>query len=174
MAIPHSQKSGRSGSSNWFNKKCSHSVHQKNNAFRSWKNNPTLASREKFVLARNCCNDVINKSKASFMQRTQNKLSSSGPAAFWSLAKSVINNFTQSSFPDMQNPDGYISSKPQEKANTFARHFAAASTVNDQNRQVPNYATPPNNNFMPPLSFTSRAVRQTLQNLKKNKSPGPD
>ena len=58
-----------------------------------------------------------------------------------------------------------------DKADFFASHFAASSTIDNSYDKTPlNYPT--SSVEMP--TFSTRKVRHALQRLKINKSPGPD
>ena len=91
---------------------------------------------------------------------------------FWSLAKSVSNNFCKSGFPPLFRADGSIAVSPAEKANLFGSLFSSNSSLDDSN-----VAPPPNlplNNPMPPPIISERRVRRALCSLKTNKAYGPD
>ena len=88
------------------------------------------------------------------------------------MAKSISNNFCDSRFPPLINPDGTISSNPFSKADTFAKTFSSNSTLDDSGHSP--HAYPHHPSTMPDICFSTRVVRQTLLKLDVKKATGPD
>ena len=88
------------------------------------------------------------------------------------MAKSISNNFCESKFPPLTNTYGSISSDPFSKADTFAKIFSSNSTLADSGSTPESYPQLPYT--IPDIKFTTRVVRQTLQNLDTKKATGPD
>ena len=171
--IPHFSKRS-SPSKPWFNKNCSRTVALKQTAYHRWRKNPNLATRAEYVDARNNCSQTIDASKETYNAKIRSKLIDcpNGSRSFWSLAKAVGRNFTNSSFPPLSKSDGTLATTSQEKANIFAEMFAANSTLDSQGKVPPDI--PPVESRMPEIVFRQRTIRRILLGLKTNKANGPD
>nr|CAH7747033.1 unnamed protein product [Callosobruchus chinensis] len=53
-----------------------------------------------------------------------------GSRSFWTLAKQIEGNFSRSSFPPITCVDGIVATASKDKAEVFAKTFAASSTLN--------------------------------------------
>lgn len=173
--IPHTTKTSRPGSKPWFNRTCSTAVKAKNRAFHHWQKNPNTSSHQNYILARNQCTLTIKNSKESFMQTVRNKIINcpSNSKSFWSLAKAVGSNFSQSSFPPLTNSAGSTAVTPKEKAEMFAKLFSSNSTLNPpSNHPLP--SVPIVHSRLPKISFHNRTVAKILKNLDTTKASGLD
>ena len=172
--IPHSSKPGKPNSPDWFNHSCAEAVRIKNTKHRIYNSNPSEHNWNVYVHARNKCSSVINAAKKAFVRRMSGKVAScpSGSRPFWSMAKLISRNFSESSIPPLCSSDGSISNDPQSKANIFAAQFASNSTLDDSGKTPQNYPSSPET--MPPVSFTTRKVRNILYHLDSTKAAGPD
>ena len=112
--------------------------------------------------------------KTAFVNRISNKIVScqTGSRSFWSLAKSVSQNFCHSSFPPLKNNSGSSSCTPSSKAHLFALTFASNFNVDGKGSQPPFY--PSSTITTPPIKFSTRNVRKALLQLYISKSKGPD
>ena len=96
------------------------------------KNSSSSDPHSAFISARNHCNHVIREVKHSFIQKKCDNLSSfSTNRSFWSLAKSISNNFCRSTFPSLFRSDDTIAVSPTDKATLFGSLFSSNSTLDD-------------------------------------------
>lgn len=139
-----------------------------------YRQSPTVENREADIIARNQYNQIISEAKNTFDSHIQSKVMacSNGSKSFWSLAKSIQNNFCKTSFPPLLSNDQIISTA-KGKAELFAKQFAENSTLNPP----PNMALPSINNcnfIMHDLKFKVKSVRHILCNLDCSKASGLD
>src|SRR3978361_1022265 len=120
------------------------------------------------------CNTTINMAKEAYDHRIRDKLINcpAGSKSFWSLAKSVGRNFKTTSFPPLTADDGATAVTAKEKADMFARLFAANSTLDSQGKAPP--SVPNTNTSMPDITFCHRTIKRILSKLDCNKAVGPD
>ena len=158
----------------WFSRECEVAIAEKNKLFQSFKRFPSAGTHTAYRSARNACKSVIEKAKASHIDRISAKLLAcpSGSRSFWALSKAICSNFCGSSFPPMQHTSGHPVTSSIEKANLFARSFAANSTLDPSNQTPPQPAA-----FdvqMPGFNVCERKVLRVLRKLNTAKSTGPD
>ena len=172
--IPFTVKSGTSSSPSWFDHQCATAIQEKNHLFQAWLSSPSSVTRQAYVTARNNCSALIDRTKNSFISRMATKLTScpAGGRSFWSLAKSVSQNFCTSKFPPLVTSDGTLASDATTKANTFAKLFSSNSTIDESTHPPP--FSPSFGVTISDITFTTRAVRQTLLKLDIKKASGPD
>ncbi|KAI3388413.1 hypothetical protein SNEBB_004946, partial [Seison nebaliae] len=170
--IPHNDKN-HSSSNPWFNEKCSTAISKRNTAYRQFCDNHSQESHQAFIHARNQAKKTIRKSKDNFIKGKVNSLSESpSSSAFWSLAKNVSNNFSNSCIPPLFRQDGTIAASSIDKATVFAQQFSQNSTLDLQNVPLPQQY--PLSNVMPNIIISYRKVLSVLSNLDVKKAYGPD
>ena len=91
--------------------------------------------------------------------------------SFWSLAKQITRNFTNSSFPPLFRPDGSIASTSVDKATIFVKKFASSL---DDSRATPPVNLPLSNHVLPNFFLSTRDVQSVLAVLDVRKAHGPD
>ncbi|CAG4951785.1 unnamed protein product [Colias eurytheme] len=129
----------------WFNKECRQADHVKQNAFKAWVDARTRklpdvgAKKRSFNRAAKLCKKVLKKARHEHIRRTGEKLAKYPPGskAFWSLAKAIESNFSQSSIPPLLKPDGNLAHTAKEKADVLASLFAKNSHLDDTNLSPP-------------------------------------
>ena len=172
LFIPQTTRSTNQVSKPWFDKKAKLAVERKRCAFTQKQRGEISTSTWKSI--RNRCQSIIDQSKQNFEKSVSKKLAScpNGSRSFWTLAKTIQRNFTKSSFPPLSVDDGSIVTSPQDKADLFAKIFAANSTID------PTHTTPPKipatQQTMPNITFHHRIIRKILRNLDVKKASGPD
>ena len=161
--IPSSTKSF--SCQHWFNRSCSDARRMRDSAYRTMKLFPSSASHSAFISARNHCKTVFRQAKDAFIKKKcSNLTSSSSDKSFWSLAKNISKNFSNSSFPPLFRPDQSIANTPTEKATLFGSLFSSYSTLNDSNSPDP--PSPPPIEPMSTPIFSSRKVYRVLSSLR--------
>ena len=93
--------------------------------------------------------------------------------SFWSLAKQITLNFTNSSFPALFRPDGSVASTSVDKATIFVKNFASNSSLDDS-RANPPANLPLSNHVLPNFFLSNRDVQSALAVLDVRKTHGPD
>lgn len=173
LYIPHSMKRS-SAQQPWFNKECEKATAAKNKAYKVWRRNPTEETRATFTRLRNMSNLTTETAKTKFNEGVKNKLLEQvgGTRQFWTMAKTVSNNFCKSSFPPLVRADGSLASTPKEKADLFAQMFSNNSVLDPQNAVPP--TIPPVESSMAEIKFRVRAVRRALEQLDCKKAVGLD
>ena len=170
--VPYTIKSF-SPSKPWFDHGCSRAVQAREHAYQTYVHSRSDLTYHAFIAARNRCKAQIRRAKKSYVMRKKSRLTSSPTnSSFWSLTKSISNNFCKSGFPPLFRSDRTIAVSPTEKANLFGSLFSSNSSLDDSN-----VASPPNlplDNPMPPPIISERRVRRALSSLKTNKAYGPD
>ena len=170
--IPYSIKSF-SPTKPWFDAACSRAVQAREHAYRAYTLSRSPLNFLIFKATRNRCKSMIRRARNSYIMRKKSRLTSSPTnSSFWSLAKSISNNFCKSSFPPLFRPDNTIAVSPTDKANIFGSLFSSNSSLDDSNSAAP--PTLPLTNPMPPPIVSERRVRRALCSLKTNKAYGPD
>ena len=170
--VPYTIKSF-SPSKPWFDNACSRAVQARERAYQTFIRSRSDLTFRAFIAARNRCKAQIRRAKKSFVMRKKSRLTSSPTtSSFWSLSKSISNNFCKSGFPPLFRSDDTIAVSPADKANLFGSLFSANSSLDDSNVASP--PTLPLNNPMSPPIISERRVRRALCSLKTNKAYGPD
>jgi len=174
LFIPHKVVSSKPTQPRWFSAECREAVENKNRAYQDYKRSRTTSSRECYVSARNCCNEVVQRSKKEFIQSIAEKVCAapSYDKRFWSLAKKIGSNFCTSSFPSLCSDEGNLIASSREKSETFAKFFASTSTLPDTKATHPGLGSWADE--MPELKISTRRVRKALSNIDTSKAVGPD
>jgi len=174
LFIPHKIVASKPANPRWFNADCKTAVDDKNKAYKQYKRSRTTSSREKYVSARNSCNEVIKSSKQAFIKSIADKVCAapSYDKRFWSLANKISSNFCTSSFPTLCDDEGNLIAAPAEKSEAFANFFASNSTVPSSNMIPPNLVF--QGSEMPSLKISTRKVRKALAKINIAKAMGPD
>ena len=108
----------------WFDHACSRAVQARERAYQTFIRSRSDLTFRAFIAARNRCKAQIRRAKKSFVMRKKSRLTTSPTnSSFWSLAKSISNNFCKSSFPPLFHSDGTIAVSPAEKASLFGSLF---------------------------------------------------
>nr|CAH7762037.1 unnamed protein product [Callosobruchus chinensis] len=173
--IPHTTKTFKPGSNGWFSKSCDTARRQKVLAHRAYLQDPTVENRQADIEARNQYNGTVRQAKSQNDAKIKQKVMSrpNGSRSFWTLAKQIEGNFSRSSFPPITCADGTVATASKDKAEVFAKTFAANSTLNvPSSVQVPSILKVPH--AMSEITFRTKAVRKVLQSLDINKATGPD
>lgn len=173
--IPHTYRVSRPNHKSWFSRECNLARKNKIEAHKKFLQNPTPQTNEVDIKARNNYNKTVNEAKDRFNERMRDKVLScpNGSRAFWTLAKHVNNNFTDSSFPPLTAGDGSLITSSKEKAELFASTFSANSTLNPPaNMALPTVPVVPHR--LGDIKFKVKRVRKTLQSLNTNKASGLD
>ena len=161
-----------SPSNPWFDHACSSAISDREGAHWSYQASPSELAQATFISVRNHCSAKIYRACSSFRERKIDKLNSSTEKCFWSLSKTIFNNYCNSSFPSLIRLDGSIACSPTDKANLFSSYFSANSSLSDSN--APDPPTQPLSNPMPSIIISSRKVHRVLRSWKTNKASGPD
>ena len=170
--IPYSYPSTKPNKP-WFNSTCSRAINDRNNALKAHLRFQTNESHANYISLRNHAKATLRLAKNSFIRRKCNNLSgSSSSRSFWHLAKSINSNFTSSSFPPLQLPDGSTAVLPSSKAEVFAQTFASNSNLNDSGDIPPTPA--PSDSFMPVINITYEDTVSALSELDTRKAYGLD
>nr|CAH7732737.1 unnamed protein product [Callosobruchus chinensis] len=173
--IPHTTKTFKPGSNGWFNKSCDTARRQKVLAHRTYLQDPTVENRQADIEARNRYNGTVRQAKSQHDAKIKQKVMSrpNGSRSFWTLAKQIEGNSSRSSFPPITCADGTVATAFKDKAEVYAKTFAANSTLNvPSSVQVPSIPKVPH--AMSEITFRTKAVRKVLQSLDINKATGPD
>ena len=109
----------------WFDNACSRAIQARERAYQTFIHSRSDLTFRAFIAARNRCKAQICRAKKSFDMRKKFRLTTSPTnSSFWSLAKSISNNFSKSGFPSLFCADGIIAVSPAEKANLFGSLFS--------------------------------------------------
>jgi len=177
LFIPSSVKSvsRNKKKSSWMNVICRKAINDKDEAFKNYRTNRSEESRKIYNTVRNKCKTIVKTQRFLHDQKLKKKILDlpANDRSFWSFAKSVKNNFCDSSYPPLisENTDTLLSDS-QEKADLFAKLFSKNATLSSSNLSPPQI--PSVHHEMPKLYFRTRAVHKILLNLDVNKSTGPD
>ena len=149
-------------------------MNNKNHYCKEWKRLQTQHSRISFINSRNPCSKAIKNARSSFVQRINKEIAScqAGSRSFWSMAKVVSQNFYQSSFPPLKSNSNSSFAIALSKANFVAPFFASNSNLNDQGLKQDHL--PLSKSTIPPITFSTGRIRQTLLQLDTSNSKGPD
>ena len=173
--IPHTtQKPPPSTNKPWFSQACEQARIKKIQAHKKFLQNPTPENKQTSIQARNLYNNTISRSKDKFNSCINNKVAacSNGSKSFWTLAKTIGQNFCKSSFPPLTFENEIISTS-KGKAELFAKHFAANSTLSPPlNHPLPTVASVQSK--MSEVTFKVRQVKRILSTLNIKKSCGLD
>lgn len=172
--IPYTKKTSATTQKPWFSKSCDKARLEKVNAHRTFLQSPSQENRQAFNDARNRYNRILSETKNSFNDRIKNKVlsGSNGSKHFWTLAKSIGQNFCKSTFPPLISGEEIISTA-QGKAELFASQFAENSTLNPPpNAQLP--SIPRVAHTMSDIIFKTKKVQKILSSLNIRKASGPD
>ena len=137
--IPYSFSSTKTHKS-WFNSACSRAIRRRDATFREYRRLPTIESHANYISLRNRAKTILRHTKKSFISRKCDNLSgSSSCPSFWHLGKNINSNFTSSSFPPLQLPDGSTAFTSSSKAELFAQTFASdrKSTRLNSSHEIP-------------------------------------
>ena len=164
--IPYSLKTF-SPSNPWFDRTCSSAISDREGVQRSYQASPSELTHAN-VSARNRCSAKIRRAHSSFCKRKIGKLNSSTEKCFWSLSKTILNNFCNSNFPSLICPDGTIACSPTDKAKLW--FFSVNSSFS--NSYAPGPLTQPLSNPIPSIIISARKVCRLLRSLKTDKASG--
>jgi len=177
LFIPSSSKkiSKNKETSSLMNDVCRKAIREKDEAFKALKTTRSDESRQHYNKVRNRCKTIIKRQRFLHNQELKRKIIDlpANDRSFWSFAKTVKNNFCESSFPPLlsNNSDKLISDS-QEKADLFADLFSKNATLSSSTISPPN--VPAVSHSMPRIYFRTRTIFKLLLNLDTNKSSGPD
>ena len=170
--IPYSFSSSKPSKS-WFNSDCARAVRLRDDAFRDYRRLLSSDSHTKYISLRNRAKTILRNTKKSFIQnKCNNLLGSASSRPFWHLSKNINSNFTSSSIPPLQLPDGSTAPTSSSKAEVFVQTFASNSTLDDSDATPP--ILPPSNFSIPEIIITYSDVVSALTELDSQKAYGPD
>ena len=164
----------------WFNAECIRAEKLKHEAYLAWadarrsKAVDLQSLKKAYNTAAKSSKKVFRRARFDHIGRIGDRLAKypSGCKAFWSLAKSVEENFCRPSLPPLRKSNGALAHTAREKADLFANLFAEYSRL-DSNGKIPPQI-PPLGPKMRPIHIYQKEVLKCLQKLDVNKASGPD
>ncbi len=153
----------------WMNSQCLEKVKEKCKAWRVYLKSKQHRDKQKYTRARNQAKWACKKAVKEFEKKIA-KLTKSNSKAFWKYVKSKLKN--KDPVAELDTESGRVSTD-QGKANELNKFFKSVFTIEDNN----NIPTLPRKNYENPLNhinINENEVREYLEDLNINKSPGPD
>jgi predicted transcriptional regulator len=142
----------------------------KKQAFQKWRNSHSSSDYKNYAKARNQAKNECRIAERDFERKLANE-AKSNPKAFFKYAQSKIK--TRSTICDLMKSDGTLTTTDGEKADALNTYFASVFTDEDIS-QLPSFNS---RHFIAPLhhiEVTRDMIIKKIDNLKTNKSAGPD
>ncbi len=153
----------------WMNSRCMGKVKENCTAGRMYKKSQLHSDKCKYTRARNQARWACRKAVKEH-EKTIAKLTKTNSKAFWKYIKSKLKN--KDPVAELETESGRACSD-QEKANELNTFFKSVFTIEDNS----NPSTLPRKDYNSPLTHINideEEIRDYLENLNINKSPGPD
>jgi len=176
LFIPSSSKrtSRKQNTSHWMNDICRDALKKKEDAYRLFRSNRSDEHRQQYKIARNKCKTIIKRQRFLHNQKLRREILNQprNDRTFWSFAKSVQNNFNETSLPPLICPDDITIVNSLVKANLFGKLFSENSSLSPTSQSPPEI--PLLHIQMPKIYFRTKDIYKILLNLNIKKSSGPD
>ncbi len=153
----------------WMNSQCMVKVKEKCKAWRIYMKTKHHRDKCKYTRARNQARWACRKAVKEY-EKTIAKVTKTNSKAFWKYVKSKLKN--KDPVAELEIKSGRACSD-QEKANELNTFFKSVFTIEDNS----NPPTLPRKDYNSPLTHINideEEIREHLENLNVNKSPGPD
>ena len=154
----------------WMNGETSKKIKQKREAYSKYLQTRSQEDYDTYARYRNQVKSSCRKAMREFTKSLATEVKQN-PKAFYSYVRSRTK--TKGTIPDLKDDTGTLVNKDEAKAEVLNNYFTSVFTIdNDQHKPIFQ-----DRNFDRPLltsNFTKDAVKKKLQQLKPNKSPGPD
>ena len=164
------QKASRRRKPVWMNDRAMAALRRKKKAYDRY-----LRSREgmdyiEYVKLRNTAKSEVRNAVRNYEKDIASK-AKKNPKAFYRYVNSKIKG--RGAIPDLRNSNGSVINENLDKANAFNKFFSSVFTKEDiaELPQLPNKGV---KQQLTDVSFTCEDVLKLLQDLKPDKSPGPD
>ena len=146
-------------------------VRLKRSAYKYYKKYPTTKNYNAYVRLRNQVHWGARKAKTK-KERDIAKLAKTNPKAFFNYASSKLK--TESSVPNLEKPNGDLTTNDTEKANVLNDFLSSVFTCEDANN-IPNFDCGRNDiKLINNVSINEDMMLKALNSLDVSKSPGPD
>ena len=143
---------------------------QKNRLWRKYLSTRSTFDNLKFKRCKNKLRSLTRRLRRDF-ERKLSANSKHKPKLFWNYAKSRVKS--RDSISSLKREDGTTATSAADKAETLNKFFASVFTLEDLHT-IP---APPEydiENLLLTIEITSEQVKEKLENLNPNKSPGHD
>ncbi|MCG8096842.1 MAG: hypothetical protein JAZ17_25000 [Candidatus Thiodiazotropha endolucinida] len=172
-SIPNKIITVRPSDPPWFNNLIRKSIRKRKRAHKIAKRVNSAESWRKFRKQRNEVINAIRASKKDYKNKLADKLKNDRISSkdWWKLFKTLTGKTKTEPIPPL-NHQGELVSEPTEKATIFNNYFQSQSTVDDDNKPIPNLAPPVNT--LSSITIQQDDVFSVLKSLPTGKACGPD
>ena len=147
---------------------------QKNRLWKKYTATKSTFDNSKYKECKNKLRALTRRLRRDF-ERSLSANSKYKPKLFWNYAKSRIKS--RESISSLKREDGTTATSPADKAETLNKFFASVFTLENLHTipTAPTYSTTYNyENLLSTIDITPEIVKEKLDNLNPNKSPGHD
>ena len=143
---------------------------QKNRLWKKYTATKSTFDSSKYKECKNKLRALTRRLRRDF-ERSLSANSKHKPKLFWNYAKSRIKS--RESISSLKREDGTTATSPADKAETLNKFFASVFTLENLHI-IPTAPTYNFDNILRTISITPEIVKEKLDNLNPNKSPGHD
>ena len=143
---------------------------KKNKLWRKYKSTKSAFDKAKFNHCKNSLRSLTRKLRNEF-EKEISKVCKEKPKMFWNYAKSRLK--TRDNISSLKRADDSVASSPADKAEVLNSFFASVFTLEDL-QTIPRPPTYDINEILTTINITPDLVKEKLDGLNPNKSPGHD
>ena len=169
--IPMSRsRMGHKAKALWMSSNAMTKVKRKNAAYRRYLKTTDGKDYVTYARARNQAKWEIRRAKRDYEKKLARE-SKSNPKAFFKYANSKLK--TRCAVPNLIQSNGTLTDNDRNKAEELNSYFKSVFT-NEDLASIPAFENQSDDNSLEDIEINEAIVLKQLQNLKVNKSPGPD
>ena len=139
-----------------------------------------LADVEQQLEYRKLSNQIraLTRKGSKLIQKTVAKNAKTNPKGFWKFSQQKLK--TRSAIPDLltqiggNNKEDNFTKNDVEKAETFSKQFSSVFTTEPDSEEMPYFEEKIYDEALSNIEITNTMVKEKLEKIKVNKSPGPD
>ena len=154
----------------WFNHELKELIKRKKNAFKRYMSNKATYRYKIYSTIRNLVKKKIKEAIRNHESKIINDVKAN-PKKFWNYINKKTKHGSQ--LGDLIGDDGSFCDTDLSKATTLNNHFAKAFTIEDSSN-IPEPQPKNTTSSIHEILITEKCVLTNLNNLKTNKSMGPD
>ena len=143
---------------------------KKNKLWRKYMSTKSAFDKAKFNYCKNSLRSLTRKLRNEF-EKELSKMCKEKPKMFWNYAKSRLK--TRDNISSLKREDGSVASSPADKAEVLNSFFASVFTLEDLHT-IPAPPAYDINEILTTINITPDVVKEKLDGLNPNKSPGHD
>ena len=154
----------------WSNRTVIQAVKMKHRAWNRYSKTRSTDSWETYCKARNFATSQVKKAKIEYERKIARQIKQNSKC-FWKMVRDKTK--VKEGIPDLMSKKGEIIKDDKGKAEILNSFFASVFTKEDK-QNIPEMQDRPFRDLLEDIDINMTRVRKILQELKQNKSPGPD